>query len=82
MSYEPARERGVVKRFSRPGGYGFIARDNGERDAFVHIRETYDDLHIGDIVTFEVIQGNDRKPKAMEVRRFKGGQEGGPCDRR
>ena len=30
------REQGTVKWFSPEKGYGFIARDNGQKDLFVH----------------------------------------------
>jgi CspA family cold shock protein len=54
------RERGIVKWFNNSKGYGFIQRDAGG-DVFVHYKEIkgegYRTLNEGDIVEFEVTQG-------------------------
>jgi cold shock protein len=51
---------GVVKRFSNAKGYGFLGRDNGQPDVFVHYSsietETHKGLKKGDAVRFTVIQ--------------------------
>ncbi len=42
-------------------GFGFITRDDGEKDLFFHSKElvgvTYEELHEGDAVTFELAEG-------------------------
>lgn len=50
---------GTVKWFSAQRGFGFIAPDDGGRDAFVHIsaleRAGLSDLHEGQKVGFELV---------------------------
>ena len=53
-------------------GFGFIAREGESKDLFFHSKElsgvTFDDLQVGDVVTFEVAQG-EKGPSATNVRR-------------
>ena len=55
------RTRGIVKWFNDQKGYGFIARDDGEKDVFVHFKaisgEGFKSLAEGDAVEFDVVQG-------------------------
>ena len=53
-------------------GFGFIAREGETKDLFFHSTDlsgvTYDELKIGDSVTFEVVQG-EKGPSAKNVTR-------------
>lgn len=54
-------ETGVVKWFDNSKGYGFISRDGGGKDVFVHHSSIagsgYKSLAEGQKVQFEVTQG-------------------------
>ena len=54
-------ETGTVKWFDNAKGYGFVSRENGGKDVFVHhsaIQGTgYKSLDEGQKVSFEVTQG-------------------------
>jgi CspA family cold shock protein len=53
--------QGTVIWFNNRKGYGFLAREDGEKDLFVHYsaiqQEGYKNLTEGQRVTFEVEQG-------------------------
>ena len=61
---------GVVKWFSNQKGFGFITRDDGDGDIFVHFSAIQDDgfksLAEGDKVKFEV-GTSDKGPRAVNV---------------
>jgi CspA family cold shock protein len=70
MKVSAQRITGTVKWFNARKGYGFITRDDGKRDVFVHhsaIRGVgYKELKEGDRVEFSVEQ-DPRGPKAVDV---------------
>lgn len=53
-------------------GFGFIAREGEEKDLFFHSKDlsgvTFDELKVGDEVSFEVVQG-EKGPSAKNVSR-------------
>ena len=61
---------GTVKWFSDSKGFGFIAREEGEGDVFVHHTAIQMDgfrtLREGDRVEFEIVQG-PKGPQANNV---------------
>ncbi len=63
------RLKGPVKWFNNATGYGFIGRDSGP-DVFVHYSaisaDGYKSLQEGDVVEFEIIQGQ-KGPQAANV---------------
>ena len=81
-----ARETGTVKWFNPEKGFGFITRDNGEKDVFVHHSAIqgsgFRTLNDGERVEFDVVQGQ-KGPAAESVVRVdapegsSGGSQGG-----
>ena len=68
------RLNGTVKWFNGQKGYGFITRDDGQADVFVHFsaiegQAGFRDLNEGDRVEFSVEQGQ-KGPAAADVRRL------------
>ena len=63
---------GTVKWFNSQKGYGFIAPDDGGKDAFVHITAVeqagLDTLREGQKVSFDVEAGRDGKQSAVNLK--------------
>ena len=64
------RIQGTVKWFNGEKGFGFITREDGEKDCFVHHSaiegEGYKNLAEGQRVEFDVVQG-PKGPAAEKV---------------
>jgi CspA family cold shock protein len=64
------RETGTVKWFNAGKGYGFIERDNGEGDVFVHYSAIngsgFKTLDEGQRVEFDVVE-SDKGPQAQDI---------------
>lgn len=71
-----AREQGTVKWFNDAKGYGFIVRDNGEKDCFCHFSaiagKGFKSLAEGDRVEFDVTTKDGKGPSAVEVNKIGG----------
>jgi CspA family cold shock protein len=52
--------KGTVKTKTEKG-FGFISREGEEKDLFFHSNDlknvTFDEIQVGDVVTFEVVDG-------------------------
>jgi CspA family cold shock protein len=63
--------QGKVKWFNNAKGFGFIGRDDGGADVFVHhtaiLSDGYRTLQEGDAVEFEIIEGQ-KGPQAAKVK--------------
>jgi len=64
------RISGTVKWFNDRKGFGFLEREDGEKDCFVHFSsiqgDGYRSLHEGERVEFDVVDG-DKGPAADNV---------------
>ena len=64
------RIRGSVKWFNNAKGYGFLGRDDGGADVFVHFSalsgEGYKSLQENDRMEFEIVEGQ-KGPQAANV---------------
>ena len=60
MAQETVRESGACSWFNDKKGFGFLTRDNGEKDVFVHFsaikQSGFRTLREGQRVTFTVVE--------------------------
>lgn len=62
------KKSGTVKFFNTRKGYGFVTDSENNTDYFVHTSDVVGNpLQEADNVEFEVGQGNDGRPKAVQV---------------
>ncbi len=63
--------KGTIKTLT-DRGFGFIAREGETKDLFFHSKDlsgvVFDDLRVGDAVTFDVVDGQ-KGPAAQNVAR-------------
>ena len=67
--------KGTIKTLVKDKGFGFITKEgqaDGEKDLFFHssalVGVMFDELNVGDVVTFEVVDGQ-KGPAAANVSR-------------
>ena len=64
--------KGKVKWFNGSKGYGFIERDDKEKDVFVHMSAVKDSgveyLDDGDVLTFDIEDGT-KGPSAVNLKK-------------
>jgi len=64
--------KGTIKTLVADKGFGFIAREGETKDLFFHSNDvsgvTFAELNVGDVVTFEVVDGQ-KGPSAKNVTR-------------
>lgn len=67
---KPASIAGTVKWFNAAKGFGFITRDDGQKDVFCHFSaiqsEGFKELAEGDKVDFDVVDA-EKGPAAQNV---------------
>lgn len=71
IKYKSNQMTGTIKTLTEKG-FGFISREGETKDLFFHSKElqgvTYDELRVGDTLSFEVVEG-EKGPAAVNVSR-------------
>lgn len=71
------RLQGTVKWFNDGKGFGFIGRNDGGDDVFVHFSQIdakgHKTLNDGDAVEFEIGQSETGRPQAEKVKKLAAG---------
>lgn len=66
----PGKTRGLVKLWNPTRGFGFVKRDDGERDVFLHVK-TVRSCNYGTIANGQLVEVDyeerDRGPYAVSV---------------
>ena len=65
---EVKMETGTVKWFNQNKGFGFIERENEDKDLFVHMTEVEGRINDGDKVEFEIGE-SEKGPAAQKVKK-------------
>ena len=65
---EVKMETGTVKWFNQNKGFGFIERENEDKDLFVHMTEVQGQINDGDKVEFEIGE-SEKGPAAQKVKK-------------
>jgi CspA family cold shock protein len=65
---EVKMETGTVKWFNQNKGFGFIERENEDKDLFVHMTEVQGQINDGDKVEFDVGE-TEKGPAAQKVKK-------------
>jgi CspA family cold shock protein len=69
--FSMSQHEGMVKWFNNAKGYGFLGRNDGGKDVFVHFSSIQSDgykaLKEGQPVTFDIVEG-EKGPQADQVR--------------
>lgn len=64
---------GTIKTLITEKGFGFIAREGETKDLFFHREKlsgvTFEELKVGDKVTFEIDTSGEKGPAAINVSR-------------
>jgi CspA family cold shock protein len=79
LYYNTHMQKGTVKFFNQPKGFGFIIEEGTGRDIFFHVTKTagyqpgsHISFNEGETVTFEEVEGK-KGPEAIDVARAEGG---------
>lgn len=72
MDTSVTRFQGTLKKWNVERGFGFLLAEHGDQDLFVHVSAFPRDGQapvVGETLSFEVVQGDDGRKRAIRVRR-------------